>query len=78
MLLQEPAQLHRHVNKMGAVKWVLWRQGNCLLCNCAVVNVAVTTQTVSALQTTQPSRCRHLDLKLKQWKPSPHERQLCY
>lgn len=53
----------RQVNKM-AVKWVLWSQGNCLLCNCAVINVAVTTQSFSALQTTQPSRCRHFDLKL--------------
>lgn len=68
---------HRQVDKMGEVKWVLWSQGNCLLCNCAVDNVVVTTQT-SALQTTQPSHCRHFDLKLKQCKTSPHEWQLCY
>lgn len=60
----------RQVNKMGAVKWVLWSQGDCLLCNC-VVNVTVTTQSFSALQTTQPSRCRHFDLKLSSVKHLP-------
>lgn len=60
----------RQVNKMGAVKWVLWSQGDCLLCNCTV-NVAVTTQSFSALQTTQPSCCRHFDLKLSSVKHLP-------